>query len=112
MQPRADPGSFLFVVSWKKRELTGKRVTAGQRKRESSAGAEDESAQPVGRVHLAGLDPVPNATQQATVCVSLFGHQAPSLEDYSHLPPEQRRKRLQQRIDELNRELQKEMDQR
>ncbi|CAI5637048.1 unnamed protein product [Oreochromis niloticus] len=37
---------------------------------------------------------------------------APSLEDFSHLPPEQRRKRLQQRIDELNRELQKEMDQR
>uniref|UniRef100_A0A3P8UPE0 Formin binding protein 1-like n=1 Tax=Cynoglossus semilaevis TaxID=244447 RepID=A0A3P8UPE0_CYNSE len=44
----------------------------------------------------------------------LFGKKpkAPSLEDYSHLPPEQRRKRLQQRIDELNKELQKEMDQR
>ncbi|CAI5637047.1 unnamed protein product [Oreochromis niloticus] len=44
----------------------------------------------------------------------LFGKKpkAPSLEDFSHLPPEQRRKRLQQRIDELNRELQKEMDQR
>ncbi|XP_067368995.1 formin-binding protein 1-like isoform X2 [Channa argus] len=37
---------------------------------------------------------------------------APSLEDYSHLPPEQRRKRLQHRIDELSKELQKEMDQR
>ncbi|XP_049342017.1 formin-binding protein 1-like isoform X3 [Astyanax mexicanus] len=37
---------------------------------------------------------------------------APNLEDLSHLPPEQRRKKLQQRIDELNRELQKEMDQR
>ncbi|XP_049910632.1 formin-binding protein 1-like isoform X1 [Epinephelus moara] len=37
---------------------------------------------------------------------------APSLEDFSHLPPEQRRKRLQQRIDELSKELQKEMDQR
>ncbi|XP_076579635.1 formin-binding protein 1-like isoform X1 [Chaetodon auriga] len=37
---------------------------------------------------------------------------APSVEDFSHLPPEQRRKRLQQRIDELSRELQKEMDQR
>ncbi|XP_072275967.1 formin-binding protein 1-like isoform X1 [Pyxicephalus adspersus] len=35
----------------------------------------------------------------------------PSLEDFSHLPPEQRRKKLQQRIDELNRELQKEIDQ-
>ncbi|KAK2835156.1 hypothetical protein Q5P01_015640 [Channa striata] len=44
----------------------------------------------------------------------LFGKKpkAPSLEDYSHLPPEQRRKRLQQRIDELSKELQKEMDQR
>ncbi|MFT7808888.1 formin-binding protein 1-like isoform X3 [Arapaima gigas] len=38
--------------------------------------------------------------------------QAPTLEDFSHLPPEQRRKRLQQRIEELNKELQKEMDQR
>ncbi|XP_026178880.1 formin-binding protein 1-like isoform X2 [Mastacembelus armatus] len=36
----------------------------------------------------------------------------PSLEDFSHLPPEQRRKKLQQRIDELSKELQKEMDQR
>uniref|UniRef100_A0A8C6M8S5 Formin binding protein 1-like n=1 Tax=Nothobranchius furzeri TaxID=105023 RepID=A0A8C6M8S5_NOTFU len=38
--------------------------------------------------------------------------QAPSLEDFSHLPPEQRRKKLQQKLDELNRELQKETDQR
>lgn len=38
--------------------------------------------------------------------------QAPNLEDLSHLPPEQRRKKLQQRIDELSKELQKEMDQR
>uniref|UniRef100_A0A8C9TL84 Formin-binding protein 1-like n=1 Tax=Scleropages formosus TaxID=113540 RepID=A0A8C9TL84_SCLFO len=37
---------------------------------------------------------------------------APTLEDFSHLPPEQRRKRLQQKIEELNKELQKEMDQR
>ncbi|XP_063795937.1 formin-binding protein 1-like isoform X2 [Pseudophryne corroboree] len=35
----------------------------------------------------------------------------PALEDFSHLPPEQRRKKLQQRIDELSRELQKETDQ-
>ncbi|KAH0618392.1 hypothetical protein JD844_017537 [Phrynosoma platyrhinos] len=35
----------------------------------------------------------------------------PAQEDFSHLPPEQRRKKLQQRIDELNRELQKETDQ-
>ncbi|CAN9501016.1 unnamed protein product [Ophioblennius macclurei] len=44
----------------------------------------------------------------------LFGKKpkAPSVEDFSHLPPEQRRKRLLHRIDELNKELQKEMDQR
>ncbi|XP_069497938.1 formin-binding protein 1-like isoform X2 [Ambystoma mexicanum] len=35
----------------------------------------------------------------------------PASEDFSHLPPEQRRKRLQQRIDELSREQQKEIDQ-
>lgn len=33
-------------------------------------------------------------------------------EDFSNLPPEQRRKKLQQKVDELNREIQKEMDQR
>lgn len=32
-------------------------------------------------------------------------------EDFSHLPPEQRRKKLQQKIDDLNKELQKEVDQ-
>ncbi|XP_064416755.1 cdc42-interacting protein 4 homolog [Latimeria chalumnae] len=33
-------------------------------------------------------------------------------EDFSHLPPEQRRKKLQQKIEERNKELQKEIDQR
>ncbi|XP_033884390.3 formin-binding protein 1-like isoform X2 [Acipenser ruthenus] len=44
----------------------------------------------------------------------LFGKKpkGPAVEDFSHLPPEQRRKKLQQRIDELSRELQKEVDQR
>ncbi|KAM6415276.1 formin-binding protein 1-like isoform 3-T3 [Rhynochetos jubatus] len=42
---------------------------------------------------------------------SVDEHRGPALEDFSHLPPEQRRKKLQQRIDELNRELQKETDQ-
>ncbi|XP_038640630.1 cdc42-interacting protein 4 homolog isoform X3 [Scyliorhinus canicula] len=32
-------------------------------------------------------------------------------EDFSHLPPEQRRKKLQQKIDDLNKELQKQVDQ-
>ncbi|XP_055516056.1 formin-binding protein 1 isoform X7 [Leucoraja erinacea] len=33
-------------------------------------------------------------------------------EDFSHLPPEQRRKKLQQKIDEINKEIQKESDER
>ncbi|XP_040819261.1 formin-binding protein 1 isoform X4 [Ochotona curzoniae] len=33
-------------------------------------------------------------------------------EDFSNLPPEQRRKKLQQKVDELNKEMQKEVDQR
>ncbi|XP_035463550.1 formin-binding protein 1 isoform X6 [Scophthalmus maximus] len=33
-------------------------------------------------------------------------------EDFSHLPPEQRRKKLQSKIDDLNKDIQKEMDQR
>lgn len=33
-------------------------------------------------------------------------------EDFSHLPPEQRRKKLQGKIDELSKDIQKEMDQR
>uniref|UniRef100_A0A3P8TB76 Formin binding protein 1-like n=1 Tax=Amphiprion percula TaxID=161767 RepID=A0A3P8TB76_AMPPE len=55
-----------------------------------------------------------HATSKAKNKLWLFGKKpkAPSLEDFSHLPPEQRRKRLQQRIDELSKELQKEMDQR
>lgn len=44
--------------------------------------------------------------------VFLFGPQGAAPEDFSHLPPEQRRKKLQQKVDELNKEIQKEMDQR
>lgn len=33
-------------------------------------------------------------------------------EDFSNLPPEQRRKKLQQKVDELNKDIQKEVDQR
>ncbi|MEQ2225442.1 Formin-binding protein 1-like, partial [Ilyodon furcidens] len=65
------------------------------------------------------LAPVPRSEAKQTIGRSknklwLFGKKpkVPSLEDFSHLPPEQRRKRLQQKIDELNRELQKETDQR
>uniref|UniRef100_A0A673LDH7 Formin binding protein 1a n=1 Tax=Sinocyclocheilus rhinocerous TaxID=307959 RepID=A0A673LDH7_9TELE len=35
-----------------------------------------------------------------------------SQEDYSHLPPEQRRKKLQAKLNDINRDIQKEMDQR
>uniref|UniRef100_A0A8D3BWC8 Transducer of Cdc42-dependent actin assembly protein 1 n=1 Tax=Scophthalmus maximus TaxID=52904 RepID=A0A8D3BWC8_SCOMX len=55
---------------------------------------------------------VPRIPQSLRVLRRGVRQEAPSLEDFSHLPPEQRRKRLQQRIDELNKELQKEMDQR
>ncbi|XP_056135472.1 cdc42-interacting protein 4 homolog [Lampris incognitus] len=35
----------------------------------------------------------------------------PAAEDFSHLPPEQRKKRLQAKIDEITKDLQKELDQ-
>ncbi|KAG9262854.1 hypothetical protein AMEX_G24786 [Astyanax mexicanus] len=37
-------------------------------------------------------------------------HMPPPVEDFSHLPPDQRKKRLQEKIDEIKREMQKEMD--
>ncbi|XP_015255443.1 formin-binding protein 1-like isoform X3 [Cyprinodon tularosa] len=65
------------------------------------------------------LGPIPRSEAKHTIGRSknklwLFGKKpkVPSLEDFSHLPPEQRRKRLQQKLDELNKELQKETDQR
>nr|XP_032814569.1 formin-binding protein 1-like isoform X9 [Petromyzon marinus] len=39
-------------------------------------------------------------------------HKGVPAEDFSHLPPEQRRKKLQQKIDDLNSEIKKEVDQR
>ncbi|XP_070302251.1 formin-binding protein 1-like isoform X2 [Salvelinus sp. IW2-2015] len=59
-------------------------------------------------------DPKHSISKAAKNKLWLFGKKpkAPSLEDFSHLPPEQRRKRLQARIDELSKELQKEVDQR
>uniref|UniRef100_A0A6I8PQ49 Formin binding protein 1 n=1 Tax=Xenopus tropicalis TaxID=8364 RepID=A0A6I8PQ49_XENTR len=42
-----------------------------------------------------------------------FGsRQGSTPEDFSNLPPEQRRKKLQQKVDELNKDIQKEIDQR
>ncbi|XP_030636178.1 thyroid hormone receptor interactor 10b [Chanos chanos] len=43
--------------------------------------------------------------------VSQKDHRSVVSEDYSHLPPEQRKKHLQQKIDDVSKELQKEMDQ-
>lgn len=43
---------------------------------------------------------------------SLLFSQGSGPEDFSHLPPEQRRKKLQGKLDELNKDIQKEMDQR
>ncbi|KAM4604054.1 thyroid hormone receptor interactor 10b isoform 1-T1 [Polymixia lowei] len=38
-------------------------------------------------------------------------HMPPAAEDFSHLPPEQRKKRLQAKIDDISKDLQKEQDQ-
>ncbi|XP_070302250.1 formin-binding protein 1-like isoform X1 [Salvelinus sp. IW2-2015] len=62
-------------------------------------------------------DPKHSISKAAKNKLWLFGKKpkvrdSSSLEDFSHLPPEQRRKRLQARIDELSKELQKEVDQR
>ncbi|KAM3865054.1 thyroid hormone receptor interactor 10b [Diretmus argenteus] len=38
-------------------------------------------------------------------------HMPPAAEDFSHLPPEQRKKRLQAKIDDITKDLQKELDQ-
>ena len=45
------------------------------------------------------------------VCVCVCVQPLPA-EDYSHLPPEQRRKKLQARVDDITKDLQKETDQR
>uniref|UniRef100_A0A8C1IJY6 Formin binding protein 1b n=1 Tax=Cyprinus carpio TaxID=7962 RepID=A0A8C1IJY6_CYPCA len=53
-----------------------------------------------------------------SIALSLFVPEKLSLklgsnpEDFSHLPPEQRRKKLQAKIDDFNKDIQKEMDQR
>lgn len=46
-----------------------------------------------------------------THCLSVSS-QGSNPEDFSHLPPEQRRKKLQAKIDDINKDIQKEMDQR
>ncbi|XP_041430731.1 formin-binding protein 1 homolog isoform X17 [Xenopus laevis] len=47
------------------------------------------------------------------VTFQCFGsRQGSTPEDFSNLPPEQRRKKLQQKVDELNKDIQKEIDQR
>ncbi|XP_073499318.1 formin-binding protein 1-like isoform X4 [Phyllobates terribilis] len=65
-----------------------------------------------GKLWLFGKKPKWSLRMVSKACWSVSHHaNGPALEDFSHLPPEQRRKKLQQRIDELNRELQKEIDQ-
>ncbi|KAJ8381581.1 hypothetical protein SKAU_G00023590 [Synaphobranchus kaupii] len=41
----------------------------------------------------------------------VISQKPPATEDFGHLPPEQRRKKLQQKMDDISKELQKEMDQ-
>uniref|UniRef100_A0A1A7XBI5 Formin binding protein 1-like n=1 Tax=Iconisemion striatum TaxID=60296 RepID=A0A1A7XBI5_9TELE len=100
------PGDFPFEDFSQNLSRTGSDGTIsntpkGDRERERDGGP--------------GLRPDPkHAMSRTKNKLWLFGKKpkAPSLEDFSHLPPEQRRKKLQQKIDELNRELQKETDQR
>lgn len=49
---------------------------------------------------------------QVKRAVATFPFTSQTLEDYNNLPPEQRRRKLQQRLCELKKELQKELDQR
>uniref|UniRef100_A0A673NMB3 Formin-binding protein 1-like n=1 Tax=Sinocyclocheilus rhinocerous TaxID=307959 RepID=A0A673NMB3_9TELE len=56
--------------------------------------------------HLCGRD-----THWLSVLLSVSS-QGSNPEDFSHLPPEQRRKKLQAKIDDINKDVQKEMDQR
>ncbi|KAG8516105.1 Formin-binding protein 1 [Galemys pyrenaicus] len=58
---------------------------------------------------LSDLFSAPPQASPAHLCLRLQGA---TPEDFSNLPPEQRRKKLQQKVDELNKEIQKEMDQR
>lgn len=54
----------------------------------------------------------PGASQgflESHLCLCLQGV---TPEDFSNFPPEQRRKKLQQKVDDLNKEIQKETDQR
>ncbi|XP_071753807.1 formin-binding protein 1-like [Centroberyx gerrardi] len=98
------PGDFPFEDFSQNLSRTGSDGTIsatpkGERDREGGPGPRPDPKHPMGK---------------AKNKLWLFGKKpkAPSLEDFSHLPPEQRRKRLQQRIDELSKELQKEVDQR
>ncbi|XP_035509473.1 formin-binding protein 1-like [Morone saxatilis] len=98
------PGDFPFEDFSQNLSRTGSDGTIsntpkGEKDRDSTPGPRSDPKHPMSRTKNK---------------LWLFGKKpkAPSLEDFSHLPPEQRRKRLQQRIDELSKELQKEMDQR
>lgn len=96
------PGDFPFEDFSQNLSRTGSDVTI------SSTPRADKEGTPVSR-------PDPRlAINKTKNKLWLFGKKpkAPSLEDYSHLPPEQRRKRLQQKIEELQKELQREIDQR
>ncbi|XP_028300259.1 formin-binding protein 1-like isoform X3 [Gouania willdenowi] len=98
------PGDFPFEDYSQNLSRTGSDGTIsntpkGERERDGGSAPRSDPKHPIGR---------------AKNKLWLFGKKpkAPSLEDFSHLPPEQRRKKLLQRIDELNKELQKEVDQR
>ncbi|XP_031665120.1 formin-binding protein 1 isoform X16 [Oncorhynchus kisutch] len=51
------------------------------------------------------------ASKPKMTCLRSLRRGGSGPEDFSHLPPEQRRKKLQAKIDDLNKDIQKEMDQ-
>ncbi|NP_001397230.1 cdc42-interacting protein 4 isoform 13 [Mus musculus] len=67
-----------------------------------------------GRDPLAILSEISKSVKPRLASFRSFrgGRGTVATEDFSHLPPEQQRKRLQQQLEERNRELQKEEDQR
>uniref|UniRef100_A0A6Q2XLT4 Thyroid hormone receptor interactor 10 n=1 Tax=Esox lucius TaxID=8010 RepID=A0A6Q2XLT4_ESOLU len=68
-------------------------------------------AQPQGPTSPVVTGPLEGDTPRLRHLICKQCHLVVDSEDFSHLPPEQRRKKLQSKVDEINKELQKEQDQ-
>uniref|UniRef100_A0A3Q3N232 F-BAR domain-containing protein n=1 Tax=Mastacembelus armatus TaxID=205130 RepID=A0A3Q3N232_9TELE len=115
------PGDFPFEDYSQNLNRTGSDATIsntpkGDRERDGAPGPRPDPKHAMSRTKnklwLFGKKPKKTNLAQKSLFQLNSNIKVPSLEDFSHLPPEQRRKKLQQRIDELSKELQKEMDQR